>query len=372
MIRVGITGVDGLIGWQLRCFLKGHLDTQAIPANRVTFTSPDLLAEFVSSVDAIVHLAGMSRGTDLEITTTNVALSQALINACEQTKCRPHILFASSTHAVSLANGKINSAYSQSKRECTRLFQEWAIRNQALYTNLIVPHVFGEHGKPFYSSVVSTFCHQLAVGEVPTIINDEELDLIHAQRVAQNILGLIRAQRTGDVAIPGTPMTVSALLAKISGFAEQYRGQIMPNLSNEMDLFLFNTYRSYLYPKHYPATATLYCDNRGSLFEAIKSRNGGQSFISTTWPGITRGNHFHTSKVERFCVISGEAVIRIRKLFSDKVEEFFVSGIKPQYIDIPTLHTHNITNTGKSELITLFWAHEIYDKAFPDTISEPV
>lgn len=371
-MRIGITGVDGLIGWQLRCFLKGQPDTQAIPASRATFLSPDLLAEFVSSVDVIVHLAGMSRGTDSEITTTNVALSAALITACEQKKCKPHILFASSTHAISLISGKINSAYSQSKRECTRLFQQWALKNKALYTNLIVPHVFGEHGKPFYSSVVSTFCHQLAIGDVPTIINDEELELVHAQCVAQNIFSLIRARRAGDVAIPGIPITVSDLLARISGFAQQYRAQIMPDLNSDMDLFLFNTYRSYLYPKYYPVTTTMYSDNRGTLFEAIKSRNGGQSFVSTTRPGITRGNHFHTSKVERFCVISGEAVIRIRKLFSDKIDEFPVSGAKPQYIDIPTLHTHNITNIGKSELITLFWAHEIYDKAHPDTIAEPV
>lgn len=372
MIRIGITGSDGLIGWQLRCFLKGHPDVQAIPANRATFSSPDLLAEFVSSVDAVVHLAGMNRGEDFEISSTNIALTQALITACEQVRRTPHILFASSSHAVLSNHGKVDSAYSQSKRECTRLFTEWALKNQALFTNLIMPHVFGEHGKPFYNSVVSTFCYQLAAGEIPAIINDGKLELVHAQRVAQDILAFIHARRTGDAAILGTAMTVRELLAKLSGFAEQYSEQIVPDLRSDIDLFLFNTYRSYLYPKHYPITPTIHCDHRGSLFEAIKSRNGGQSFISMTLPGVTRGNHFHTSKVERFCVVSGEALIRIRKLFSDKIVEFSVSGSKPQYIDIPTLHTHNITNTGKSELITLFWAHEIYNKAHPDTIAETV
>ena len=372
MKRIGITGADGLIGWQLRCFLKGQPDIRVVPANRATFSSPDFLAEFVSSVDTVIHLAGMNRGADSEIAATNIALTEALITACEQTRCTPHIFFASSAHAVSATHEKMNSAYSQSKRECTRLLKAWALRNQALFTNLIMPHVFGEHGKPFYNSVVSTFCYQLAVDEIPTVVNDGELELVHAQRVAQNILALIHEGRTGDAPIPGTPMTVHELLAKLSNFAKQYRGQIMPDLRSDIDLFLFNTYRSYLYPTHYPVTATMHCDNRGSLFEAIKSHNGGQSFISTTRPGITRGNHFHFSKVERFCVVSGEALIRIRKLFSDKIVEFPVSGAKPQYIDIPTLHTHNITNIGKSELITLFWTHEIYDTAHPDTIVEPV
>ena len=372
MIRIGITGAEGLIGWHLRCFLQGCSKVQAVPAIRATFSSPDLLAKFVASVDAIIHLAGMNRGADSEIAATNIALTETLIKACEQTRCKPHIFFASSTHAVSTTHGKMDSAYSQSKRECARLLKEWALRNHALFTNLVMPHVFGEHGKPFYNSVVSTFCHQLAAGETPTIINDGELELVHVQRVAQNILELVHAPRTGDIAIPGTRMSVRELLVKLSDFAEQYRGQIVPDLGNDIDLFLFNTYRSYLYPRHYPVTATMHCDHRGSLFEAIKSRNGGQSFISTTRPGITRGNHFHTYKVERFCVLSGEALIRIRRLFSDKIDEFTVSGAKPQYIDIPTLHTHNITNTGNSELITLFWTHEIYDTAHPDTFAEPV
>ena len=139
-----------------------------------------------------------------------------------------------------------------------------------------------------------------------------------------------------------------------------------------MDLDLFNTYRSYLYPRHYPVTLPLHSDARGHLYEAVKSLHGGQCFISTTKPGITRGNHYHTRKLERFLVLNGDAVIRIRKLLTGDIVEFKVSGAAPQYIDMPTFCTHDITNMGQSDLMTLFWAHEIFDPQRSDTIREPV
>lgn len=372
MTRIGITGIDGLIGWHLRCFLKTQANIQVIPANRETFATPRKLAEFVAASDVVVHLAGMNRGDDHAIAKANVSLTERLLAACEAGGFKPHILFASSTHVVSTTHANRDTAYSGSKRACTRLFHDWAGRNAATFTNLILPHIFGELGKPFYNSVVSTFCHQVAVGETPKIIHDGELELVHAQQLANEILNIIRERRVGDVAINGVPMTVSGLLKKISHIAQEYRSQIVPDLRAGLELDIFNTYRSYLYPAYYPVSVKLHTDNRGSLFEAIKSFNGGQSFISTTKPGITRGNHFHTRKVERFCVLGGEAVIRIRRLFSAEVLEFSVTGKTPQYIDIPTLHTHDITNVGSSELTTLFWAHEIFDPEHPDTFVEQV
>ena len=372
MMRIGITGIDGLIGWHLRCFLKTRADVQVVAANRETFSSRQRLAEFVASSDAIVHLAGMNRGDDHAISTTNIALTEQLIAACEAGGHKPHILFASSTHVVSATHANRDTAYSRSKGACARLFEQWAERNAAAFTNLILPHIFGESGKPFYNSVVSTFCYQVAVGEIPKIIQDGELELVHAQQLAKEISNIISERCVNAVTITGIPMMVSTLLEKITGIAQQYRNQIVPDLRAGLDLDLFNTYRSYLYPAYYPVKVELHTDNRGSLFEAIKSFNGGQSFISTTKPGIIRGNHFHTRKVERFCVLSGEATIRIRRLFSTEILEFPVTGKSPHYIDIPTLHTHDIKNTGSSELTTLFWAHEIFDPERPDTFVEQV
>ena len=139
-----------------------------------------------------------------------------------------------------------------------------------------------------------------------------------------------------------------------------------------MELDFFNTYRSYLYPDHYPVPLNLRTDARGGLFEAVKSHQGGQTFLSTTHPGVTRGRHYHHHKVERFLVVSGQAEIRIRRLFGDEVRVFKVNGAEPCFIDMPTFHTHEITNVGDTDLLTLFWSHEIFDPSNPDTYSEPV
>jgi UDP-2-acetamido-2,6-beta-L-arabino-hexul-4-ose reductase len=364
--KIGITGIDGLIGWHLRCFLNECANIQVLPGNRARLATQTLLDEFVVGADAIVHLAGMNRGDDNEIETTNIALTEALISACEGTGRTPHIVFASSTHVAR------DTAYARSKRRCAQRLDEWAKRRGARFTTFVMPHVFGECGKPFYNSAVSTFCYQLANAQPPRIIQDSALELIHAQRVAESIFDVIENGHTGEVVIKGFPITVSDVLRKLGHFAQLYRDQIIPPIGTEIDLALFNTYRSYLYPTHYPVTVDRKTDERGSLFEAVRSLNGGQSFISTTKPGIVRGNHYHRRKVERFFVLDGKATIRIRKLFASEILEFVVCGDKPQYIDIPTLHTHNITNTGDTTLTTLFWAHEIFDAAHPDTYREQV
>lgn len=355
-----------MIGWHIRCFLNGCPNVQVLPGDRATFAADDQMDHFVSRSDVIVHLAGLNRGDDHEIENTNISLTTSLINACERSGRTPHIVFASSVHVTR------DTAYAKSKRLCARMLEEWGKRHGARVTILIMPHVFGECGKPFYNSVVSTFCYQLANAQQPRIEHDSALELVHAQSVAERVFDVILSGHSGEIVIKGMPMTVSGLLKKLGRFAQLYYDQIVPPLTTEIDLALFNTYRSYLYPAHYPVVVERKSDERGSLFEAVKSLNGGQCFISTSKPDITRGNHYHRLKVERFFVLDGKATIRIRKLFSSEISEFLVNGDKPQYIDMPTLHTHNILNTGDSTLTTLFWAHEIFDSARPDTYREQV
>jgi UDP-2-acetamido-2,6-beta-L-arabino-hexul-4-ose reductase len=232
--------------------------------------------------------------------------------------------------------------------------------------------VFGESGRPFYNSVVSTFCYQLANGLQPEIHKDVELELLHAQKVAREILEIVCRGKGGKVRVQGVPMTVSALLSKLTLQAKQYTDQVIPDLRDDLSLDLFNTYRSYLLPQHYLVTMKVHADDRGNLFEAVKTFNGGQCFISSTRPGVTRGNHYHTRKFERFLVLQGSAKICIRRMFDSVVTSLELCGHSPQFVDIPTMHTHNITNTGDSDLITLFWAQEIFDPARPDTVPELV
>jgi UDP-2-acetamido-2,6-beta-L-arabino-hexul-4-ose reductase len=367
MLRIGITGIDGLIGWHLRAFFYGQPNVQIVKSDRTTFTSKGKLINFVSSSDIIVHLAGMHCGDEKEIVKTNIALTDSLIAACEETNSKPHVIFASSTHIYR------NTSYGDSKKVCTEKFQQWANKSGASFTNMVLPNIFGEGGKPFFNSAVSTFCYQVANNEEPKIIFDGKLDLIHAQTLAEEISTIIRSQRTGDVRPVGVQMMVSDLMKKVFNFADIYVKQHkIPDLSDKIDLELFNTFRSYLYPKRYPVKLAIHKDARGELFEVVKSHNMGQCFISITNPGITRGNHYHRKLVERFLVIKGKALIRIRKLFSNDIIGFEVDGKEPRYIDIPTLHTHSIENKGKDSLETLFWSNRIYDPSEPDTYVETV
>jgi UDP-2-acetamido-2,6-beta-L-arabino-hexul-4-ose reductase len=313
-----------------------------------------------------VHLAGANRGKDAEVFEGNIAPARDLKAACERTGAKPNIIYASSTHIQQ------DTAYGRSKLEAGDILCSFADKAGVSFTNLVIPHVFGEHGRPFYNSVTSTFCYQLANGEQPEIIKDGDLELIHAQRLCDHILHHIRSASHSDIRLNGRSMKVSELLDRLCAMSETYENHIIPDTTDPLDRELFNTYRSYLYPRKYPCHPTVHQDMRGRLLELIKSGGGGQSFISFTKAGITRGNHFHLRKIERFFVISGHAIIRVRRLFDDTVREFKMDGAKPGYIDIPTMHTHEITNTGESELVTLFWADELFDPTQPDTYAEKV
>jgi UDP-2-acetamido-2,6-beta-L-arabino-hexul-4-ose reductase len=363
---VGVTGSRGMLGWHVCGFLRTLPDVQVRLADRDSFSSAGSLADFVRGCDVVVHLAGMNRGDVTEVAQTNVRITQELVAALKLVDSRAHVLFSSSTHIDR------DSEYGASKRECASLLTAWASEAGGKFTNLVLPNIFGERGKPFYNSVVSTFCHQVALGETPVIQQDAELEQIHAQSVARLIWDCVVDSRVGELRVPGRKITVSNLLSKIQGFWALYSGNIFPDVRDDFDRDLFNTFRSYLYPVRYPVALTLHEDPRGHLFEAVKTHNGGQTFMSTTRSGITRGNHFHTRKIERFLVVSGQAEIRLRRVFDSEVQVFTVSGDKPSYVDMPTLHTHNITNVGSSDLITLFWTHEFYDPANPDTMMEPV
>lgn len=366
MMRLGITGGEGFLGWHIRVHVHADKTVEAVPAGRKIFADPSALTEFVQGKDAIVHLAGMNRGDEAEIEHTNLGLTKALIDACERMQARPHIVFANSTHFDH------DTAYGRSKRLSAEMLDAWASRCGARFTNLVIPGVFGEGGRPLYNSVVSTFCHQLASGEAPRILEDREIELVHAQEVAGAVMSAVRGNQAGCIRLGGRVTTVTALLDRLNQLAEEYGANLLPSVANHFDLALFNTYRSYLFPKHYPVALERRADARGSLFEAVRTMHGGQCFFSTTQPGITRGNHYHTSKIERFLVAQGEAVIRVRRLYAASAIEFRVSGSAPVYVDMPTFHTHNITNVGHGELLTLFWAHEIFDPNRSDTHPEPV
>lgn len=370
-MKIGITGSDGLLGYHVRACLHSQSGLHEIRlANRATFADETALDRFAGGLDAVIHCAGMNRGGDTEVERANRWLAEALIGALLRTGTTPAVIYANSTHADR------NTGYGRGKRAAGELLEAWGKAHGARVGNVVLPHVFGEFGKPFYNSVVSTFCHQLANGDTPRIDIDGDLELVHTQEVARFFIDWIEnpssAVSREHLRLNGRKLKVSEMLARLNRLLERYAKGIVPDLRDQFDLRLFNTLRSYLFPSHYPRALELHADSRGELFEAIKADQGGQAFLSSTHPGVTRGNHFHLRKVERFLVVGGEADIRLRKLFSHEVVIFRVSGDRPAFVDIPTFHTHSITNIGSKELHTLFWANEIFDPNNADTYAEAV
>ncbi len=366
---IGITGSDGFVGRHVRAYLHALGATPRL-APRAVFEDGAALAAFVDGLDAVIHLAGVNRASDEELDGGNVGLAASLVAACEAAGARPHVVFASSTHV----ERAMPTAYGRGKREAAARLEAWAARSGGPVTTFVIPHVFGEGGRPQYNSAVATFCHQLAHGEEPVVHQDAPLELIHAQDLAEALVTAATAGGTGVATrrLSGRPTTVTEVLGVLREMDATYRGGVIPSVEDPFRLRLFNQYRSYLYPDHYPVAMPLHADARGHLFETVKAGSGGQCFVSTTHPGITRGNHFHRFKVERFFVLSGTARIDVRPVLGTEVRSFVVSGEAPCYVDIPTLQTHNITNVGEGELVTLFWSHEVFDPAAPDTYFEGV
>jgi len=374
--RVAITGGAGFLGWHLRCAIRTRGWPEPVVVEHACFDDPARLRDALAGVEVVVHLAGVNRGPEAEVEAGNPRLARLLVEALQATAAgrnRLHLLFSNSTHGrdPSVPAASL-TPYGRSKREANAILGEWAATTGARYTDIRFPHLFGEHGRPFYNSAVATFCHQLATGDTPKIIVDSEVELLHAQSACDLMLEAIEAGTGGPLSPQGLRMPVSEALARLQAMHATYADGTLPRFDTAFDLDLFNTLRSYRFPLHYPGRIALRSDARGHLFEAVKTGHGGQCFASTTHPGVVRGNHFHRRKVERFLVAAGEATIRVRRMFTADAHAFEVRGDAPVYIDMPTLHTHDIRNTGQGELFTLFWSHEIFDPAAPDTYPEAV
>lgn len=370
MFKVGITGQAGFMGTHLYNFLGLQKDIKTIAFEDAFFDDDKTLDAFVDQCDVIVHLAAMNRHEDQQfIYDTNVLLVTKLIDSLERTKSTPHVLFASSTQE------NLDNLYGKSKKKGRELLNDWALKNASKATGLIIPNVFGPFGRPFYNSVIPTFCHQLISGGQPKIIVDNHISLVYINDLVKYIYDVIVGKiQDNPCLVPATgEIKVSALLELLKAFKAGYMDQgIFPDLSNDFQKALFNTFRCYMPVDYFPRKLTLHTDDRGSFVEAVKAETPGQYSYSTTKPGITRGNHFHTRKAERFIVISGKACIQLRKHGTDEVIEYHLSGEAPSYVDMPVWYTHNITNTGDTELLTLFWINEPFNPEDADTYFEKV
>lgn len=372
MKKIGITGQKGFIGSHLYNTLglfPGEFER--VDFQNEYFEVETKLDEFTSQCDVIVHLAAMNRHeSEQVIYETNVRLAQNLVESLKRTNATPHVLISSSTQE------ERGNLYGQSKREGREAIARWANEYDGKVTGLIIPNVFGAFGKPYYNSFIATFCYQLTHGETPNIANDGEVNLIYVQELVTRIIEEIRSEDSQPQLLvePTATKKVSEVLTLLNDYKTKYfEGGEIPCLKDQFEHNLFNTYRSYMdYKNHFPVKFTQHRDPRGAFVEVIRLGIGGQCSFSTTVPGITRGNHYHTRKIERFSVIKGKALIQLRKIDTDEVLDFYLDGTEPAYVDMPIWYTHNIKNIGDEELYTIFWINEAYDPVDADTYFEEV
>ena len=367
MKTIGITGQNGFVGSHLYNTLGLKPDEfTRIDFHKEYFENPKQLDEFVQQCDVIVHLAAMNRHPDPEVIyQQNVDLVKHLVASLERTKSKAHLLFSSSSQE------ERDNLYGKSKKEGRSLLANWAKNNGGTFTGMIIPNVFGPFGKPNYNSFIATFCHKLTHGENPTIDVDGEVRLIYVGELVKEIINQINSGETTEhYVVPfTTEIKVSEVLSKLENYKKLYfEGGEIPKLKSAFDYQLFNTFRCYFDIKtHYPVKFKQNIDPRGAFVEVIRLGIGGQCSFSTTVPGITRGNHFHTRKIERFAVIKGKALIQLRKIDTDEVLDFYLDGSEPAYVDMPIWYTHNIKNIGEEELLTIFWINEPYNAEDADT-----
>lgn len=364
-MRVVVTGAHGFLGMHVRTrLLVTRPEVKIVPVGREEWAR---LGDLVRGADAVLHLAGHNRGADETLADGNIALARELTAALDAAGIGPTVVYAGSTY-VDEGHWGVDSPYAHGKGGAAEVLRTWGERSGAAVREVRLVGLFGEHGRPHYNSFVATFAHLIATGGTPEIVGDRELPLLHVQRAAEAILA---AMDGGDALVrpSGTPMLISEVARRLTHMHEVYSplGEI-PALESEFDVDLFNTLRAAMWPQDYPLRPIPRSDQRGTLVETIRVHGGtGQAFLSTTNPDFTRGNHLHLHKIERFQVISGTGLIRLRRALTDEVLEFRVTGEEPAVIDMPTHWTHSIENVGDGELVTFFWTNELFDPDHPDT-----
>jgi len=371
-MKIGITGQEGFIGLHLYntlCLFPDIFDI--IPFKKEFFNDSQELNNFVSSCDVIVHLAALNRHSDPEVIfETNIGLVEKLIRSLEATNSCAHVFFSSSSQEDN------DNLYGKSKKIGRELFIDWAKRSEGTFTGLVIPNVFGPFGNPFYNSFIATFSHQLLNNQTPIVNKNSLIKLIYVGDLVKKIIEEIESGVGKDTLVVShtDEKGVSEILSLLVRYKNEYFGLgIIPVLNDRFEVNIFNTFRSFIdIEEEFPKALMKHTDPRGSFVEILRLNIGGQVSFSTTLAGVTRGNHFHTRKIERFAVIKGKALIQLRRIGSDKIYDFYLDGEEPSYVDMPIWYTHNIKNIGDDELYTNFWINEFYDAADSDTFMEEV
>ena len=364
-MKVLITGAKGFIGKNLCAKLQYRSNYQIFEVDR--YTPSELFDEYCRSADIVFHLAGVNRPEDpAEFMQGNYGLTETMLNNLKRHGNTCPIVFSSSIHATS------DTAYGLSKKACEESLMAYAKKTGAEVFIYRLPNVFGKWSRPNYNSVVATFCYNIG-RDLPIHVSDRsiEMNLVYIDDVVAEFLDIIE----GNVESHGYfreiptiyPTTLGNLVDTIYSFKNSRGERSIPDMSNGFIKKLHSTYLSFLPENALRYRLTMNIDNRGSFTEFIRTVDRGQVSVNVSKPGITKGNHWHHTKAEKFLVVSGEGVIRLRRIDSKDVHEYFVRGEELEVVDIPPGYTHNIENLGDTDMVTIMWANESFDPEKPDT-----
>lgn len=368
MNKVLVTGANGFVGRNLCAALAGREGVELLRYHRGS--PPEDLDRALATADVVFHLAGVNRPQNIEeFQKGNAVFTGEICRKLIAIDRKPKLVLSSSIQA------ELDNPYGQSKRGAETAVEDYARQSGGTAVTYRLKNLFGKWCRPNYNSVTATFCHNIA-HDLPVQISnpDNVVDLTYIDDVVAGFLKELETTESGQGGyrladpLPSHKITLGDLADLIRSFRAQRKTLRLPDFSGRFTQALHATYLSYLEADDFAYTLDIKTDNRGSLAEFIKSPSFGQIFVSHTKPGITRGNHFHHTKVEKFLVVRGEAVVRFRQIEGDQVIEYRVKGEEYRVIDIPPGYTHNIENAGADELVTLFWASEIFDPNRPDTV----
>lgn len=368
-MRIVITGADGFIGRNLAVRLGelGYADVVGITRQ----SGPEALRGALDGAGFVFHLAGVNRPREIsEFLTGNAGLTVDVCAALERANCCAPVVFASSTQAV------LDNPYGQSKRAAEETLLAHSARQGKPVYLFRLTNVFGKWARPNYNSAVATFCHNLARGE-PIQIHDPAapLSLVYVDDVVDAFVGLLTAPETPGGFTEAGPVydtTVGELAHVLSGFAESRSTLITARVGAGLLRALHATYLSYLPPASFAYEVPRHADPRGVFVEMLKTPDCGQFSYFTALPGITRGEHYHHSKTEKFLVIQGTARFGFRHIVTGERHAMVTKGGEARIVETVPGWTHNITNIGDDELIVMLWANERFDPAKPDTVAMKV
>ena len=371
-MNILITGARGFMGKNLRSALTGRYgDAHRLMLLDMPHTEEELLAA-AAEADFVFHLAGVNRPTDpADFQKGNADFTRQLLTLLKERGKRPPVLLSSSIQAA------LENPYGQSKLSAEQAVADYGRETGSAVYLYRLPNVFGKWSRPNYNSAVATFCHNVARG-LPITVNDPSvtLRLVYIDDVVEEFLRAMEGQphREGEwcTVQPVHEVNLGHMVELIQSFPGLRDSLTAPDQSDPLVKKLYATYLSFLPPEDFSRPTVTHADQRGSFTELLHMGSRGQVSLNVSKPHITKGDHWHQTKHEKFIVLQGEGVIRFRKVGDSTVIAYKVSGENLTVVDIPTGYTHSIENTGDTDMLTLMWANEVFDPAHPDTLRLPV